>query len=257
MDKVERLQKIIASRGYASRRQAEVLISQGKVKVNGVKVTELGLKFPLDVEITINGKNIKAVEEAKVYYLFYKPRAVISTLYDPQGRKTVKDYFKKVPERVYPVGRLDYDVSGLLIMTNDGEFANFVMHPRYEFKKTYQGLVEGIINKKQVKQLVDGVIIDDNYRTKAIDAQLIEVNHQKNYSIIELTIAEGRKHHVKKMFEAANLPLMKLMRTKLETLELGNLKSGEYRKLKVYEIKKFYELYQHKFGKTKKNKGDE
>jgi len=222
--------------------RAEILITQGRVKVNGEKITELGSKFPLNVEILVDNKVVEQKTD-KLYYLFYKPRLVISTLYDPKGRKTVKDFFKKVPARVYPVGRLDYDVSGLLIMTNDGEFANFVMHPRYGFRKTYQGLVEGIVTKKDVHQLVSGVIIDDDYKTKALEANLINVDKEKNYSIVEMTIAEGKKHHVKKMFEAANLPLRRLMRTKIENLEIGNLKPGEYRELKPHEVKFFYGLY--------------
>jgi len=242
MNKEERLQKIIANRGYTSRRNAETLITQGRVKVNGVKITELGAKFPLNVEILVDNK-VVGQENNKLYYLFYKPRLVISTLYDPKDRKTVKDFFKKVPGRVYPVGRLDYDVSGLLIMTNDGEFANFVMHPRYEFKKTYQALVDGIISKKDVHQLVSGVIIDENYRTKALEAHLVNVDKEKNYSIVEMTIAEGKKHHVKKMFAAANLPLRRLMRTRIENLEIGNLKPGEYRELKPHEVKYFYGIY--------------
>jgi len=245
MIKEERLQKIIANRGYTSRRHAETLITQGRVKVNGEKVTQLGMKFPVDAEILIDNKPIDQ-ENQKVYYLFNKPRLVISTMYDPKGRKTVKDYFENVPARVYPVGRLDYDVNGLLIMTNDGEFANFIMHPKYEFRKTYQGLVDGLVNKKQVKQLVDGVVIDDDYRTKALDARLLKVDKEKNYSIVELTIAEGRKHHVKKMFEAAGLPLKRLMRTRIEDLEIGDLKQGEYRELKPHEVKAFYGMYKAK-----------
>ncbi|AJM71762.1 MULTISPECIES: pseudouridine synthase [Mycoplasma] len=240
----ERLQKVIASRGYASRRAAEKLITQGRVKVDGIVVTELGTKVEPNAKIEINNKEvISDSNNQKYYYLFYKPRLVLTTMYDPKKRKTVADYFKDLNHRVYPIGRLDYDVSGLLIMTNDGEMSNFIMHPRYEFFKTYQGMCSGQVSKKQVAQLVKGVTIDENYFTKAIDAKLLKYDKEKNISIVELTIAEGRKHHVKKMFEAGEMNLVKLMRTKIEFLEIGDLKPGEYRELKPNEVKKLYGVY--------------
>ncbi|QBQ07491.1 23S rRNA pseudouridine 2605 synthase [Spiroplasma gladiatoris] len=239
---MERLQKIIASRGYCSRRQAEYLISQGRVKVNGVLINELGKSFENNVEIIIDNKIVKK-EVDKVYYLFNKPRLVLTTMKDPKGRPTVADYFKNTKERVFPVGRLDYDVSGALLMTNDGEFANFVMHPRYEFRKTYQALCKGSVSKTQVKELIKGVIIDDDYKTKAIYANLIKYDPKFDESIIELTIAEGKKHHVKKMLIAADIYLKKLKRTQIEFLEVNDLEVGSFRTLKPHEVKQFYGLY--------------
>ncbi|AHI53648.1 ribosomal large subunit pseudouridine synthase B [Spiroplasma sabaudiense Ar-1343] len=238
----ERLQKIIANRGYASRRKAEELIEAGKVRVNGNVVTELGTKFETDVEIIISGKELLTGGE-KVYLLFYKPRLVLTTMKDPKNRPTVADYFNDFPERVYPVGRLDYDVSGLLIMTNDGDFANFVMHPRYEFTKTYQALCKGKVSKFQIKQLTRGVVIDDDYKTKAISSRLVKFDEEKDVSIVELKIAEGRKHHVKKMLIAADIFLTKLKRTKIEFLEIDDLTPGHYRPLKPHEVKQFYGIF--------------
>ncbi|AEM68758.1 pseudouridine synthase [Mycoplasma putrefaciens] len=240
----ERLQKVIANRGYASRRAAEKLITSGRVKVDGIIITELGTKVDRNAKIEINNQEvISDSANQKYYYLFYKPRLVLTTMYDPKKRKTVADYFQDLPHRVYPIGRLDYDVSGLLIMTNDGEMSHFIMHPRYEFFKTYQAMCAGIVSKKQIAELVNGVIIDDNYLTKAIDAKLLKYDQEKNFSIIELTITEGRKHHVKKMLQAANLNLIKLKRTRIEFLEIGDLKPGQYRELKPNEVKKLYGIY--------------
>ncbi|WP_338985421.1 pseudouridine synthase [Spiroplasma endosymbiont of Diplazon laetatorius] len=238
----ERLQKIIASRGYCSRRRAEELIVQGRVKVNGQVIRELGSKFDSNVKIDINNKSLEEVKE-KVYYLFNKPRLVLTTMHDPKDRKTVAEFFKNSKLRVYPVGRLDYDVSGALIMTNDGEFANFVMHPKYEFRKTYQALCNGKVHKYQIKQLVDGVTIDDDYKTKAIQARILKYDEEYDESVIELTIAEGRKHHVKKMLIAADIYLKKLKRTQIEFLTLDELPIGKYRELKAHEIKQFYGIY--------------
>ncbi|QEH61601.1 23S rRNA pseudouridine2605 synthase [Spiroplasma chinense] len=239
---MERLQKIIANRGYCSRRQAEVLIAKGVVKVNGQVVRELGQSFDSDVEITIHNKPLNKVND-KVYFIFNKPRLVLTTMSDPKDRPTVADYFKGEKQRVYPVGRLDYDVSGALLMTNDGDFANFIMHPRYEFRKTYQALCKGKVTKQQIKNLMSGVVIDDDYKTKAIYANAIKYDPVYDESIMELTIAEGRKHHVKKMLIAADIYLKKLKRTQIEFLEIKDLEVGKYRELKPHEVKQFYGIY--------------
>ncbi|WP_036228452.1 pseudouridine synthase [Mesoplasma photuris] len=247
---IERLQKIIANRGAVSRRAAEKLIEQGRVSVDGQVVTEMGFKTSTDALILIDGKEVIA-DDRKYYFLFNKPRLVLTTMDDPKGRKTVAEFFTDVPARVYPVGRLDYDVSGLLLMTNDGDLANFIMHPRYEFFKTYQAMCRGIVDKRQVKKLINGVTIDEDYFTKAIDAKLCNVNNEKNISIVELTIAEGKNHHVKKMLAAADIDLVKLKRTKIEFLDDDNLEVGEYRELKPHEVKQFYGIYNQN-----KRKGD-
>ena len=241
----ERLQKVIANRGAVSRRRAEKLIELGRVKVNGEVVHTLGLKVDSNAKIEIDNHLILANRE-KYYFLFNKPRFVVTTMYDPKGRKIVADYFKAINARVYPVGRLDYDVSGVLLMTNDGDFANFVMHPKYQFQKTYQALVQDQIKMKTLKQLEQGVLIDQNYKAQAIEAHLINYKEETNQSVIEITVAEGRKHHIKKMLEAANIKLVKLKRTQIEFLTDHNLKTGQYRPLTPHEVKQFYGLYQSK-----------
>lgn len=237
-----RLQKIIASRGYCSRRKAEELISQGRVKVEGKIVKEMGKIFKDDVKIEIDNKPLELVNE-KVYYLFNKPRMVVTTMFDPKGRKTVADYFKNVPQRVFPVGRLDYDVSGALIFTNDGEFADYITHPRYGIRKTYQALCKGKISKYQIKNLINGVKIDDDYLTKALDAGIVKYNEEEDQTIIFLIITEGKKHHVKKMLIAADIYLIKLKRIAIEFLNCEALKPGEYRNLKPHEVKSFYGIF--------------
>lgn len=245
---MERLQKIIAARGYCSRRSAEKLIVEGRVKVDGKVIMTLGEQFEDTVKITINNKPLLKVDE-KVYYLFNKPRMVVTTMYDPKGRRAVADFFADSEIRVFPVGRLDFDVSGALIMTNDGELANFIMHPRYEFRKTYQALCQGKVTKQQIKNLMSGVKIDDEYLTKAIYANLIKYDKDKDESIIELTIAEGKKHHVKKMLIAADIYLVKLKRTQIEFLTINDIEVGKFRELKTHEVKQLYGMY--KSTKTK------
>ena len=156
---MDRLQKVIANSGYCSRRKAEELILKGKVFVNGKKVTELGTKASFNDEILVEG-NLLDYEE-KEYYLFYKPRAVVCTTKDDKGRKTVLDYFEETEKRIYPVGRLDYDTTGLLLLTNDGEFANLMMHPSSRIDKYYVAKVEGILTSDEIKTLKRGVKIDN------------------------------------------------------------------------------------------------
>ena len=196
----ERLQKVMANAGVASRRASEKLIQEGRVMVNGVVVTELGTKVESDDSISVDGKLLKK-DEKKVYYLLYKPRGVISAAKDNKGREVVTDYLKDVPERLYPVGRLDYDTSGLLILTNDGDFANQMMHPRYKVDKTYVAKVEGLITPDSIKKLRNGVVIDGKTTSRA-RAKIISRDAKKNTSIVSLTIHEGRYHQVKKMFDA-------------------------------------------------------
>ncbi|WP_338983046.1 pseudouridine synthase [Spiroplasma endosymbiont of Othius punctulatus] len=244
---IERLQKIIADRGYCSRRKAEEYITAGLVKVDGDTITTLGSKFDEDVRITIDNKVLEISTSAKKYYVFFKPRNVITTMSDPLHRKCVGDYFKRLDDRVFPVGRLDYDVSGLLIMTNDGEFANHVAHPRYNFYKTYQALIKGEVKSFQIKSLRTGVIIEDNYLAKAIDAKMVNYNKELGESIVTMVLNEGHKHHVKNMLAAADMELVKLQRTMVEDITLDGLKPGMYREFKAHEVKKFY-------GKIKSSK---
>lgn len=236
---MERLQKVIANLGYTSRRNAEELIKDGKVKVNGVIVTELGTKVRtsdlIEVENTIldNNKNFE-------YYLLYKPREVISSVKDEVGRKTVVDLVSS-SERIYPVGRLDYDTTGLILLTNDGVLTNKLTHPSNKIDKTYVAKVEGLASGYAIKKLRDGVIIDGK-KTARAKVKLKSYDKKNNKSLVELTIHEGRNHQVKKMFENVGYQVLKLKREKYANLDLKGLKPGEYRKLSNKEVAILYSL---------------
>lgn len=235
---MERLQKVLAASGVASRRKSEELIKSGRVLVNGQVVKELGTKVSGTDLILVDGKQIEKCE--KVYYLLNKPRGVVTTASDDLGRKTVIDLID-TSVRIYPVGRLDYDTTGLLILTNDGEFANLMMHPRNEIDKVYVAKLEGIIRGEEIKQLLSGVVVD-GVKLKATRAKLKKVNRETNSSIVEITIHEGKNHQVKKMFAAVGFSVSKLKRERLGFLTLDDLKSGEYRRLNPKEVKKLYDL---------------
>ncbi len=235
---MERLQKVIAESGYTSRRKAEQLILDGKVKVNDQVVTILGTKVNTSDEIVIDGQ--KLAKEDKEYYLFYKPRGVITSVSDEKDRKTVVDYFE-TDKRLYPVGRLDYDTTGLLLMTNDGDFANFIMHPKNEIEKKYIAKLEGIINGYAIKKLKEGVIIDES-KVYPKKVKLRKIDKRTNTSIIEIVIHEGKNHQIKKMLEAVGFNVSKLKRESLGILDLKGLKSGDYRKITPKEIKQLYNL---------------
>ncbi|KRL38423.1 pseudouridine synthase [Liquorilactobacillus uvarum] len=229
----ERLQKVMANAGVASRRASEKLIADGKVKVNGKVVKEQGTKVSMEDVITVAGRALE--RERKVYYLFYKPRGVISAVTDDKGRKVVTDYFSEIPERVYPVGRLDYDTSGLLIMTNDGDLANKLMHPRYKINKTYLAKVSGIPDNEALKKLRLGVKID-KYKSAPAKSKIISSDPKKKKALVSLTIHEGHYHQVKKMLAAIGYPVEKLRRESYGFLTLQGLTSGEYRSLTREEI---------------------
>lgn len=233
----ERLQKVIAHAGIASRRKAETLITSGHVKVNGEVVTELGTKVTSADEVKVD--EVPISKETLVYYLLYKPRGVITAVTDDKHRKTVVDILKEVPERIYPVGRLDYDTSGLLLLTNDGDLDNKLTHPKYEVEKTYVAKVKGIVTNDDLKQLRTGVVIDYRKTAKAKN-KLIRTN--KESSIVSLTIHEGRNHQVKNMFEKIGHPVEKLSRETYGFLDLHGLQAGEYRRLKPHEVEELKEL---------------
>ena len=235
---MERLQKIIALSGYASRRKAEDLIKAGKVMVNGKVVRELGTKANFSDDILIDGKKIE--REEKEYYIFNKPRGVITSTSGDKGRKVVTDYFE-TNKRLYPVGRLDYDTTGLLILTNDGELANLIMHPRNEIEKQYIAKLEGIIKGEEINKLKNGIVLDG---TKCIPkrVKLREFDKKTNTSIVEIVICEGKNHEVKRLFESVSFNVLKLKRERIGFLTLGKLKSGEYRKLNPKEVKQLYRL---------------
>lgn len=234
---MERLQKIIALRGYCSRRKAEELIESGKVKVNGNIIKELGYKAELTDYIEVEGNPLNEVEE-KEYYILNKPRGVVTTVCDEHGRKTVLDIVKS-EKRIYPIGRLDYDTTGLVILTNDGDLTNLLTHPKNNVEKVYVAKIKGIIGKEQLRRLCNGVIID-NYKTSKCKAKILKIDKKTNSSIVELIIHEGKNHQVKKMFEAIGFSVLKLKRESVSFLTLDGLKSGEYRKLSIKEVKKLY-----------------
>lgn len=235
---MERLQKIIAESGYASRRKAEELIKKGKVIVNGKVVTELGTKASFGDDILVEGKKIE--KEEKEYYIFNKPRGVITSTSDDKGRKVVTDYFNS-NKRLFPVGRLDYDTTGLLIVTNDGELSNLITHPKNEIEKVYVAKIEGIIKGTEINKLKSGIVLDG---VKCIPkrVKLKSFDKKSNSSIVEITITEGKNHEVKRLFESVGFSVSKLKRERVAFLSLGNLKSGEYRKLNPKEVKQLFSL---------------
>lgn len=235
---MERLQKVIANLGYTSRRKAEKLIKDGRVKVNGIEVYELGTKVSASDIIEVEGVFLNKDNTNKVYYLLNKPRGVITSTSDDKGRKTVVDLIE-TPKRIYPVGRLDYDTTGALILTNDGELANLLMHPRNNIDKVYIAKVNGLIGKKELSFLAQGIYIEGRKTSKG-KARIIKYDKKNDTSIVELTIHEGRNHQVKKMFESLGYEVLKLKRERISFLDVNNLKSGEYRLLNPKEIKKLY-----------------
>lgn len=235
---MERLQKIIANSGYTSRRKAEELILNGKVFVNGKKVDTLGTKVSYSDQITVEGHELKL--ENKEYILLYKPRGVVTTTSDEKNRKTVMDLIE-TPNRLYPVGRLDYDTSGVLLLTNDGELTNLLIHPSSNIEKTYIAKIEGIIKKEELIKMCKGILIDGKKTSKAY-AKIKKIDKKKNTSLVELTIHEGRNHQVKKMFEYIGYKVIKLKREKFAGLDLSGLKSSEYRHLSIKEVKTLYSL---------------
>lgn len=240
---MERLQKIIAESGYTSRRKAEELIKQGKVMVNGKKITELGTKASFGDEILVDGNLIEYQE--KEYYLFYKPRGVVCTTKDDKGRKTVLDYFDDTNKRIYPVGRLDYDTTGLLLLTNDGEFANLMMHPASKIDKFYVAKIKGVMTKDDVKKIKSGVILD-GLKIYPSRVKVKKINKQNLTSLVEITIHDGKNHEVKRIFESVGHEVIKLKREAFGFLTLGNLKSGEKRRLSSKEVKQLHNLANNK-----------
>jgi len=236
---MERLQKVIAHAGVASRRKAEELILEGKVKVNGQVTKELGTKVTQSDKIEVNG--IPLEKEEPVYFLLYKPRGVISSVSDDKGRKVVTDLFPHVKERIYPIGRLDYDTSGIILLTNDGEFANVLMHPKYQVDKVYVAKVKGIPTKEKLRQLEKGVHLEDG-KTAPARVKLLSLDKKKQTAIIELIIHEGRNRQVRRMFEAIGHDVMKLKRERFGFLTLQGLTTGEYRELSPHEVKQLRAL---------------
>lgn len=247
-DTMERLQKAIAASGYTSRRKAEDLIRAGRVKVNGEVVSELGFKVKQGDLITVDDKMIEG--ENKVYYVFYKPKGCICSLSDELGRKTVVDYFDGVKERIYPVGRLDYDTTGILFMSNDGEFANLMMHPSSHLEKVYEVTVTGLVNGETLHKLEKGIYLEG---TKTLPCKIKvvgkDMNHQTTMLIIKLI--EGKNRQVKKMFESIGHNVKRLHRSQIGLVNLKGLRPGEYRRLKPQEIKDLKKMANEKKTKVK------
>lgn len=230
----QRLNKIIAMAGIASRRRADELIASGRVAVNGHVVTKAGSKaiWGLD-SITIDGQQIPNPPE-KIYLILNKPFGYLSTLYDPQRRPIVRDLVKEIKQRIYPVGRLDFDSQGLLVLTNDGEISFRLTHPRFKVPKTYKVLIEGSIEDHSVERLRKGIFLDDGL-TSPTRVRVLE--RQKDRTVLRITIFEGRSREIRRMCEAVGHKTIQLIRTGYGGLTLGNLKVGKYRHLTNTEVK--------------------
>ncbi len=230
----ERLQKILAAAGVASRREAEKIITAGRVRVNGKVVTELGSRFdPSRARIAVDGKPIAA--ESKVYYMFYKPRGVVTTMNDPQNRRSIADFVGSLPERVYPVGRLDYNTEGLLLLTNDGVLAQALTHPSREVNKTYLVKALGIVPDEKLDLLRLGVKLEDGVTAPAV-VNLRGYEHEHNFTIFDITIHEGRNRQVRRMCDAIGFPVRDLKRIKMGSLVLSDLGRGKFRELTEREL---------------------
>lgn len=233
---MERLQKYLSACGVDSRRKCEKLIEEGKVKVNGNIITELGFKVKEKDVITVN--DVQITRKEKQYYLLYKPEKTICSVKDEKGRTTVIDLID-TDEKVFPVGRLDYDTTGLLLITNDGELTNKLTHPHGHVEKTYYAKIDGIITPTEIKTLENGVVLD-GVKTKKARAKIKKVDKKNQKSYVELTITEGRNHQVKNMFASLGHRVLKLKRTNYAFLDLRGLSIGEYRTLSVKEVKQLY-----------------
>lgn len=229
----ERLQKVLAEYGIASRRKCEQLILEGKVKVNGILITELGTKVDKFCdEIELDGNKLISLDE-KVYVLLNKPMGYITSVKDQFNRPVVTDLLKSLKIRIYPVGRLDYDTEGLLILTNDGNLAYRLTHPKHQVNKKYIALVSGVVQDEDVEKFKAGLFIDD-YKTAPAILEILKKN--KNTSLITVTIHEGKNRQVRKMCEAIGHEVIHLKRISMGNIILGELASGEYRFLNKEEI---------------------
>ncbi|GEP32252.1 pseudouridine synthase [Nocardioides szechwanensis] len=232
-DGLIRLQKLLAQSGVASRRKCEELMLEGEVVVDGEVVTRLGTKVdPRTAVIRVSGKRLPPLSDL-VYLVLNKPTGVVSTMSDPEGRRTITDVVSHRPERLFHVGRLDTDTSGLLLLTNDGDFAQRMAHPSYEVDKTYVAEVDGEVSKATVKQLLAGVTLDDGPVTVS-QAKVVTASRDK--SIVELVIHEGRNRIVRRLLDHVGHPVRKLTRTAIGPVQLGSLKSGALRDLTLDEL---------------------
>lgn len=231
---VERLQKVLAQAGVASRRKCEEYIEAGRVQVNDKTVTTLGVKVDPAVDsIKVDGRPIN--RQRMQYIVFNKPKGVITSMSDPEGRSVVSDYMKEIKERIYPVGRLDYDSEGLLLLTNDGELANLLTHPRHHVPKTYHATVEGVPHGDLLDKLRTGIQLEDGMTAPA-EVEYVDIDPDKNETVVSITIHEGRNRQVRRMFEAIKYPVIRLKRVQFGTLLLSGLQRGKHRSLTKAEV---------------------
>ncbi|CAG7641586.1 pseudouridine synthase [Paenibacillus allorhizosphaerae] len=236
---MERLQKVLAEAGIASRRKCEELITAGRVEVNDRVVTVLGVKVdPAQDLIKVDGRPIR--RESKVYVLFNKPKGVITSAQDPEGRKTVTDFFKILKERIYPIGRLDYDTEGLLLLTNDGEFAHLLTHPKHHVPRTYLATVKGVPHGTALDKLKSGIKLEDGMTAPA-EVDYHDIDPQKNETVVKITIFEGRNRQVRRMFDAIHHPVIKLKRVQFGPLQLSGVPRGKHRHLTPQEVRELRE----------------
>lgn len=238
----ERLQKILSKAGIASRRTAEKLILEGRVTVDGTIITELGSTYEVAKhEIKVDGKSI-GDREPKVYFLLNKPQGVLSTAIDERGRRTVVELIKEdksIKERIYPVGRLDADTEGLLLLTNDGELMNALLHPRYEISKTYIARVTGVLTREKISLLSRGVLLDDGMTAPA---KVRFLGKEAGLTRVELTIHEGRNRQVRRMLKAVDCEVVHLKRVRMAFLTLAGVPRGAYRRLTDSEVEQLYKI---------------
>lgn len=243
-----RLQKVLAAAGVASRRVCEDLIVKGRVRVNGKVVTELGSRiFPETDQVQVDNRPIQ-LDPDRVYLAFHKPRGVVSTMSDENGRPCLADYFVGF-DRVFNVGRLDAETTGLILMTNDGEMANQLAHPSYEVKKLYVAKVRGKITRFEMQKLLDGVKLEDGLQ-KADSARVLDQNEQS--SLVEIVLHSGKNRIVRRMFEAIGFPVLDLTRKSFGPLRLGNIKPGQFRELSKLEVSSLMEAAQGSKGPRKR-----
>ena len=236
----QRLQKVLAAAGVGSRRRCESIIAEGRVAVNGVVTTELGAKADPDIDtITLDGKPVAPAP--KVYVLLNKPPGYACTRSDPHAQRTVLDLVKAEKSFLYPVGRLDVDTAGLLILTNDGEFAHLLTHPSHEVEKTYLAVVSGRVPARTLERLSRGVRLQDG-ETAPARARLVGYSRERDESTVEMVIHEGRKRQVRRMFEATGHRVLRLTRTRLGTLDLRGLAEGQCRRLTRKEVEGLIKL---------------
>lgn len=238
----ERLQKFLAEAGVASRRKAEELIQAGRVQVNGKTVKEMGCKIdPAKDKVTFDGRLVKTEQTKKVYIMLYKPEGYVTTAKEQFGRPAVLDLIHGVKERIFPVGRLDYDTSGLLLLTNDGDLTYKLTHPKHDVDKTYIAKLYGVPDAMDLQKFRRGVVIDGR-KTRPAKIQILEKDKDQRYCTVEIIIHEGKNRQVRKMCEAIKHPVAQLKRVATGELQLGDLKKGAYRHLTEKEVKYLQKL---------------